>query len=185
MSEKQDKEAQKTPEETLAECADAVVRQNLQLIELAGMRGFNPVIALDYTANGAGLLIRRLFEAVGIKIPKEGLPLNALYDLVFSVASALSGVDPLILRDRLLYDRLTGNADQTLPRFLLKRDEKLSFVKKTIQKEARDKGKSARVGVGILYSEALALAVFYDERDALGAFLVKTYPLSRFNKAEK
>ena len=65
MSEKQDKEAQKTPEETLAECADAVVRQNLQLIELAGMRGFNPVVALDYTANGAGLLIRRLFEAVG------------------------------------------------------------------------------------------------------------------------
>ena len=65
MSEKQDKEAQKTPEETLAECADAVVRQNLQLIELAGMRGFNPVVALDYTANGAGLLIQRLFEAVG------------------------------------------------------------------------------------------------------------------------
>ena len=65
MSGKQNDEAPKTPEETLAESVDAVVQQNLLLIELAGVRGFNPVVALDYTANGAGLLIRRLFEAVG------------------------------------------------------------------------------------------------------------------------
>ena len=65
MSGKQNDEAPKTPEETLAESVDAVVQQNLWLIELAGVRGFNPVVALDYTANGAGLLIRRLFEAVG------------------------------------------------------------------------------------------------------------------------
>ena len=65
MSGKQNDEAPKTPEETLAESVDAVVQQNLRLIELAGVRGFNPVVALDYTANGAGLLIRRLFEAVG------------------------------------------------------------------------------------------------------------------------
>ena len=65
MSEKQNEEVPKTPEETLEECVNAVVQQNLQLIELAGVRGFNPVVTLDYTANGAGLLIRRLFEAVG------------------------------------------------------------------------------------------------------------------------
>ncbi len=41
-----------------------IVAQNRHLILRAGCRDFNPATELDFTLNGAGLMIRRLFEAV-------------------------------------------------------------------------------------------------------------------------
>ncbi len=135
---------------------------------------------LSYLTNEAGLRPYALFSDIGTRIPEEGLPLQALYDLVFAVFSALPSVDPLILRDRLLYDRLTKNADSTLPKCLYKSDKKLSYVKKTLQDKAKKAGKSAHIGVGILYTEEKVLAVSYDEKDALGGYMTSIYPLSDF-----
>ncbi len=136
--------------------------------------------SLSYLTDTLKLRPYRLFASVGCRIPEEGLPLNALYDLFFEVASSLPSVDPAILRDRLLYDRLSRNADATLPKCLYKKDKILSYVKKTVQEEARRKGRSTRIGVGILYTEEKILSVFYDEREDGGGYKVELYPMANF-----
>lgn len=141
--------------------------------------------SLSYLTDTAGLRPYELFAALGSRMPEEGLSLNALYDLFFEVASPLPSVDPTILRDRLLYDRLTGNADGMLPKCLYKEDKIISAAKKTLQEKAKRSGKSARIGVGILYTEKKILAVSYDERDTHGDYGVALYPLTDFIKAEE
>ncbi len=126
-----------------------------------------------------------VFSSLGSRMPAEGLSLNALYDLFFEVASASPSVDPLVLRDWLLCDRLMTNADSTLPKCLYKEDKTLSRVKKTLQDEARRSGKSARIGAGILYTEGQILAVFYDEKDAFGGYAAGRYPLADFIKEKE
>ena len=48
----------------LMSCAAGIVAQNRQLMRRAKARGFSPATELDFTANGAGVLIQRMFEAV-------------------------------------------------------------------------------------------------------------------------
>jgi hypothetical protein len=49
---------------SLEECVQLIVAQNRQLYARIKTRGFRPSVELDFTANGAGVLIRRFFEAV-------------------------------------------------------------------------------------------------------------------------
>ena len=143
------------------------------------------VSSLSYLTDTLKIRPFDVFSSVGGCMPAEGLSLNALYDLFFEVASAQPAVDPLILRDRLLCDRLTTNADSTLPKCLYKEDKTLSRVKKTLQDEARRSGKSARIGVGSLYTERQILGVFYDEKDAFGGYAARRYPLADFIKEKE
>ena len=50
----------------LMDCATSIVAQNRQLMNRMKARGFNPATELDFTANGAGVRIHRLFEAVAV-----------------------------------------------------------------------------------------------------------------------
>lgn len=143
------------------------------------------VSSLAYLIDELKLRPYELFASVGRRIPEEGCSLNALYDLFFEVAALFPSVDPTILRDRLLYDRLTQNADSTLPKCLYKKDSYLSFVKKTIQEEARRNGRSTHIGVGVLYTEAKILSVSYEERDAWGDYKVALYPVTDFIKEKE
>lgn len=143
------------------------------------------VSSLAYLIDELKLRPYELFTSVGRRIPEESCSLNALYDLFFEVAALFPSVDPAILRDRLLYDRLTKNADSTLPKCLYKKDSYLSFVKKTIQEEARRNGKSTHIGVGVLYTEAKILSVSYEERDAWGDYKVALYPVTDFIKEKE
>jgi hypothetical protein len=51
---------------SLEECVQLIVAQNRQLYARIKTRGFRPSVELDFTANGAGVLIRRFFEAVAV-----------------------------------------------------------------------------------------------------------------------
>ena len=51
---------------SLEECVQLIVAQNRQLYARIRTRGFRPSVELDFTANGAGVLIRRFFEAVAV-----------------------------------------------------------------------------------------------------------------------
>jgi hypothetical protein len=57
-------DADKRRERELLECMEPIIAQNRYLIEMVQVRGCNLAKELDYTANGAGLLLRRFFEAV-------------------------------------------------------------------------------------------------------------------------
>lgn len=61
----------------LKSCADRIVEQNRTLLVRVKMRGFNPCRELDFTDNGAGVYLRKFFEAVAKfeegKVPCEEL----------------------------------------------------------------------------------------------------------------
>ena len=61
----------------LKSCADRIVEQNRTLLVRVKMRGFNPCKELDFTDNGAGVYLRKFFEAVAKfeegKVPCEEL----------------------------------------------------------------------------------------------------------------
>ena len=48
----------------LEEAVYPIVEQNRRLLTLVKLRGFRPAVELDFTANGAGVLIRQFFECV-------------------------------------------------------------------------------------------------------------------------
>jgi hypothetical protein len=66
---------------------EPIIAQNRYLIEMVQVRGCNLAKELDYTANGAGLLLRRFFEAVAAF--EEGtVPWQKMNDL-FSTTNEL------------------------------------------------------------------------------------------------
>ena len=74
---------------SLEECVQLIVAQNRQLFARIKTRGFRPSVELDFTDNGAGILIRRFFEAVAVY--EEGcVPSQALKEL-FVTTEALIG----------------------------------------------------------------------------------------------
>ena len=64
----------------LISSAAGVVEQNRWLMRRARSRGFNPSTELDFTANGAGILIQRLFEAVAV-FEEGSVPWQLLTDM--------------------------------------------------------------------------------------------------------
>ena len=73
--------------EELSACAAPIVEQNRHLARRAGCRDFNPSTELDFTSNGAGILIRRLFEAVAL-FDEGCVPWQRLSEL-FATTNAL------------------------------------------------------------------------------------------------
>jgi hypothetical protein len=64
----------------------------------------------------------------------------------------------------MLLDRLATTPDHTLPKCLYVPDKRLSFVKKTIQDEARARGKTVPLGVGLLYASGEVAVAEYSSR---------------------
>lgn len=61
----------------LKECAKKIVEHNRTLMARLRCRGFNPVTELDFTANKAGVLIHKFFEAVA-KFEEGKVPYDEL-----------------------------------------------------------------------------------------------------------
>ena len=76
---------------SLEECVQLIVAQNRQLYARIKTRGFRQSVELDFTANGAGVLIRRFFEAVAVyeegRIP--GAKLRELFVTTEELIAAL------------------------------------------------------------------------------------------------
>ena len=72
----------------LKERALRIVEQNRALITRLKCRGFNPVTELDFTANDAGLLIRKFFEAVA-QFDEGKVPYEELEELLLTTDSLI------------------------------------------------------------------------------------------------
>lgn len=72
----------------LKERALRIVEQNRALITRVKSRGFNPVTELDFTANNAGLLIRKFFEAVA-QFDEGKVPYEELEELLLTTDSLI------------------------------------------------------------------------------------------------
>ncbi len=126
---------------------------------------------LSYLVGECGHSPFSLFSGFGATVPAHGISLDAYTDAFFAYAVRLSGVDAAILRDRMLCDRLATTHDHALPKSLYITDKRLSEVKKTIQKEYRAAGKTAALGVGILYASGeIAVAEYTSRHPVTGEY---------------
>ena len=119
---------------------------------------------LAYLVDECGQSPFALLSGFGATVPPHGTSLDSYTDAFFAYASRIEGVDPRILRDRMLCDRLATTPDHALPKCLYIPDKKLSEVKKTIQKERSGAGNSIPFAVGILYATGEILVAEYSAR---------------------
>lgn len=119
---------------------------------------------LAYLVGECGQSPFSLFAGFGQTVPPHGTSLDAYTDAFFSYASRLPRVDALRLRDLMLLDRLASTPDHTLPKCLYVPDKRLAIVKKTIQDARRAEGKTAPIGVGLLYAVGGVAVAEYTSR---------------------
>ena len=100
--------------------------------------------------------------------------------LFLAYATTLPGVDGTRLRDLALCDRMASCHDHALPKSLYVYDERLSKVKKTIQKEIGDA--DLRFAVGILYASGEVVVVRYRDRHPFThEYPLALYPITSFD----
>ena len=95
---------------------------------------------------------------------KGSIPLDKYTNLAFEFFSSLEGVDKVLLRDRMLLDRITTNNSDVIPEALKIKDENLSRVKKEFAKLYPPK-KGEKRTVAILYTENKAVLVKYENKN--------------------
>ncbi|MBR3947901.1 MAG: DUF4080 domain-containing protein [Clostridia bacterium] len=95
---------------------------------------------------------------------KGSIPLDKYTNLAFEFFSSLEGVDRAVLRDKMLFDRITTNNSDVIPEALKVEDKKLSKVKKAFAKLYPPK-KGEKRTVAILYTENKAVLVRYENKN--------------------
>ena len=73
----------------LEKCAAIIVQQNHQLMARAKERNFNPATELDFTANGAGNYLQRLFEEIA-RFKEGGVPWQILKDMFITTDALIN-----------------------------------------------------------------------------------------------
>lgn len=135
---------------------------------------------LDYLFRQTGWTPFELFTKFGEYAAAKGtqkISLDDYTELVFRYFSGQNGVDPLVLRDCMVCDRLATNASGKLPPVLRRNDpELLRAVKRLEQEDLTRSPDGVRRGYAILYTEhCVVRAEYRDQNPVTGE-----YPLTRF-----
>lgn len=108
---------------------------------------------------------------------KGSIPLDKYTNLAFEFFSSLDGIDKVVLRDRMLLDRITTNNSDVIPEALKIQDENLGKIKKQIGKLCPPE-KGEKRTIAILYTENKAVLVRYKNADRVsGEYNTETFAL--------
>ncbi len=130
---------------------------------------------LDYLTDELNFDPFGLFWDFGNSLNAEKMPLMEYIDKVFEYFKSKPSVNPEILRDKLIIDRLASDSSANIPESLKIPDERLKIIKKALSK----KGK--KLGVAIVYSEGKVISADYSEKDSVwGRYTLKEYDLGNF-----
>lgn len=130
---------------------------------------------LDYLTEELNFDPFELFWEFGNSLNAERMPLMEYIGKVFEYFKEKPSVDPEILRDKLIIDRLASDSSANIPEILKIPDERLKFIKKAL----REKGK--KLGVAIIYSEKRIVSADYSKRDPVSSrYSFKEYDLEKF-----
>lgn len=114
-----------------------------------------------------------LFLLLGRKLSAKGLPLDRYTDALYGILSRLRGVDPAVLRDRMVYDRLATNNSGVIPKSLYIEDPRLKKVKHRLALDNPVK-KGVSRSVAILYTEGKVIFCDYGkEKSSFGEYSVR------------
>lgn len=118
---------------------------------------------LQYALEGSGLSPFDLFLHIANGLQFETSPsLDAYVDEIFRILKGISGLDPLILRDLLMLDRVETNSTANIPKSLMVQDPNLRKLKIALeQSESTATPKNGKRFVGILYCENKGVYVDY------------------------
>jgi len=138
---------------------------------------------LQYIIKQTGQTPFRLFTDFGVYAADKldpGLPLDDFTSLAYSYFSGLGGIDPAVLRDQMVCDRLATNSSGRLPAILRIQDANLKKAVKALE-TSKDllMRQGIKRGYAILYTEnCLVYAEYRDEDPVTGEYQLYRYPLT-------
>lgn len=143
---------------------------------------------LDYVLQTTGISPFDLFYGFGIFLQNTAnsrLSLDAYTNLAFDYFCTLDGIDRMILRDRMIFDRIATNSSGVIPDRLKVMDPQLKKIKNELRLRFPPK-KSVNRSEAILYSENNVIFCDYLEKNKVsGVFTVQRLPLASLLKTSK
>ena len=140
---------------------------------------------LDYVLMTAGLTPFQLFLRFGTYAAQkgaEGISLDDYTALALTFFRQLDGIDPAVLEDNMICDRLSTNASGRLPPALAQRGKTMKHVVNLLLEDKRMRPeKGVRRGYALLRSENSLVWADYSEKSPVTG----TYPLYLFCPATK
>ncbi len=136
---------------------------------------------LSYVFENVSITPFELFYSFALYLEEKGekgsIPLDKYNCLVFDFLSSLCGVDKKVLRDIMLYDRVSTNNSGVIPESLKVADPMLKkAAEKVMENFPTEKGIDRTVA--ILYTENKIIWCDYKERDRVsGRYKVENIPL--------
>lgn len=128
---------------------------------------------LDYIFRVTDFTPFELYLFLGKALTDKSLPLDRYTDTLFGILSRLGGVDPAVLRDRMIYDRLATNNSGVIPKSLYIEDPRLKKAKHRLALACPIK-KGVSRSVAILYSEGRVIFCDYGrEKPGFGEYEVR------------
>lgn len=137
---------------------------------------------LEYIFSVAILTPFELFHRIGEAVAEASLPLDAYTDALFGILSGIEGVDPAVLRDRLICDRIATNSSGTIPKSLYIADDRLKKVKAKLNAEYPT-AKGTNRCAAIIYTERRVVFCDYISKDAVtGEYALRSEKLDFFSE---
>lgn len=115
---------------------------------------------LEYIFEATDLAPFELYLFLGKELTDKSLPLDRYTDALYGLLSRLDGVEPAVLRDRMIYDRLATNNSGVIPKSLYVEDSRLKKAKHRLALTYPIKKGMSR-SVAILYSEGRVIFCDY------------------------
>lgn len=137
---------------------------------------------LDYIFEVTDFTPFELYLFLGKALTDKSLPLDRYTDTLYAVLSRLDGVDPQVLRDKMIYDRLATNNSGVIPKSLYTEDARLKKAKHRLALAYPIK-KGVSRSVAILYAENRVIYCDYGkEKPTFGEYTVRAETFDFFGE---
>ena len=133
---------------------------------------------VDYVLEKTELSPFKFFEKFGTYAAEHSKPLVSLDDyteIAFGYLSKLEGIEPAVLKDKMICDRLCSNSSGKLPEVLKVKNPEIKKIRLSIENEEENCRKPGiKRGFALLESEKAAVFADYENKDPVtGKYMLK------------
>ncbi len=133
---------------------------------------------VDYVLDKTCSTPFEFFKNFGIYASEHSKPLVSLDDyteMAFEYLSALEGIEPSVLKDKMICDRLCSNSSRKLPDVLKVKNSEIKKIRIAVESEEGNQRKPGiKRGFALLESEKAAVFADYENKDPVtGKYMLK------------
>ncbi len=133
---------------------------------------------VDYILEKTGLSPFEFFRIFGCYAAEHSKPLVSLDDytaMAYEFLSNLEGIEPSVLKDKMICDRLCSNSSGKLPEVLKVKNPEIKKIRLAIESEEENRRKSGiKRGFALLESEKAAVFADYENKDPVtGKYMLR------------